>query len=244
MIKFFRKIRQKLLVENRFREYMLYAIGEIFLVMIGILLALSVNNWNEARKTDKVEVKLLTELKEAIISDYFKVEMLFQLNKSAQSSCEIILKHLRENLPYHDSLSIHFRESNNWTKLMLTKGPYDNAKSYGLNFIKSDSTRTFLSKLYEYQMVWSNTLDNRQTQYYYQTVIPEMTELFEFTSAPYLYKEGVEPNNYESLFNNQIYMNILKSNIENRKQEIDWAKFIYNNMKDLEFRIQSELDMR
>lgn len=244
MINFFRKIRQKLLVENRFQKYMLYAIGEVFLVMIGILLALSVNNWNEIRKSDKVEFRLLTELKEAIINDYFQVKMQFQLNQSAQSSCKIILKHLNENLPYHDSLSMHFRESNNWTKLMLTKGPYDNAKSYGLNFIKSDSTRTLLSKLYEYQLVWSNTLDNRQTLYYYQTVIPEMTELFEFTSAPYLYNEGVKPNNYESLLNNQKYMNILKSNIENRKQEMDWSNFIYSNMKDLEFRLQSELDRR
>lgn len=54
----------------------------------------------------------------------------------------------------------------------------------------------------------------------------------------------MEPNNYESLLSNQRYLNILKSNIENRKQEIDWANFIYNNMKDLEFRLQSELDMR
>ena len=50
MIKFFRKIRQKLLNENRFSKYLVYAIGEIVLVMIGILLALQVNNWNELRK--------------------------------------------------------------------------------------------------------------------------------------------------------------------------------------------------
>ncbi len=50
MIKFFRKIRQRLLAENRFSKYLVYAIGEIILVMIGILLALQVNNWNERRK--------------------------------------------------------------------------------------------------------------------------------------------------------------------------------------------------
>ncbi|WP_296700580.1 hypothetical protein [Algoriphagus sp.] len=50
MIKFFRKIRQKLLSENRFSKYVLYAIGEIALVMIGILLALQVNNANELSK--------------------------------------------------------------------------------------------------------------------------------------------------------------------------------------------------
>ena len=47
MIKFFRKIRQNLLTENKFSKYLLYAIGEIVLVVVGILIALSINNWNE-----------------------------------------------------------------------------------------------------------------------------------------------------------------------------------------------------
>ncbi|MBO0323146.1 hypothetical protein J0X14_12635 [Muricauda sp. CAU 1633] len=50
MIKFFRRIRQRLLQENRFTKYLLYAIGEIVLVVIGILIALRINNWNEERK--------------------------------------------------------------------------------------------------------------------------------------------------------------------------------------------------
>jgi len=56
MIKFFRKIRQRLLTENKFRNYMLYAIGEILLVVIGILIALQVNNWNE-RKNEQEKIK-------------------------------------------------------------------------------------------------------------------------------------------------------------------------------------------
>ena len=50
MIKYFRKIRQQLLTQNRFSKYLLYAVGEILLVMVGILLALQVNNWNEDKK--------------------------------------------------------------------------------------------------------------------------------------------------------------------------------------------------
>jgi hypothetical protein len=56
MIKFFRRIRQKLVTENkpalpagRFSKYLLYAIGEILLVIIGILIALQINNWNDKR---------------------------------------------------------------------------------------------------------------------------------------------------------------------------------------------------
>jgi len=50
MIKFFRKIRQNLLIENKTGKYFKYVIGEIILVVIGILIALQINNWNENRK--------------------------------------------------------------------------------------------------------------------------------------------------------------------------------------------------
>ena len=67
MIKFFRKIRQQLLVQNRFRKYLIYAIGEIFLVVIGILIALQVNNWNIERKgelkAEELAENLLQELR-------------------------------------------------------------------------------------------------------------------------------------------------------------------------------------
>ena len=55
MIKFFRKIRQNLLMENKTGKYLKYAIGEIVLVVIGILIALSINNWNEQTKTRSAE---------------------------------------------------------------------------------------------------------------------------------------------------------------------------------------------
>lgn len=66
MIKFFRRIRQKLLTDNKFSKYLLYAIGEIALVMVGILLALQVNNWNEERKESLEEKALLLELKREV----------------------------------------------------------------------------------------------------------------------------------------------------------------------------------
>ncbi len=64
MIKFFRKIRQRLLTENKFSKYLIYAIGEIVLVVIGILIALQINNLNEQRKDKIKEQVILKHLKE------------------------------------------------------------------------------------------------------------------------------------------------------------------------------------
>lgn len=67
MIKLFRKIRKNLLMENKTGKYLTYAIGEIFLVVIGILIALQINNWNENRKTNLEEKMVLESLYENLI---------------------------------------------------------------------------------------------------------------------------------------------------------------------------------
>ncbi|TDQ17022.1 hypothetical protein DFQ04_1670 [Algoriphagus boseongensis] len=69
MLSFFRKIRQKLLNQHRITQYLAYAAGEILLVMIGILLALQVNNWNEARKTKLTEEAILKNLVQDLTAD-------------------------------------------------------------------------------------------------------------------------------------------------------------------------------
>ena len=80
MIKFFRKIRQQLLNKNKFSKYLLYAIGEIILVMIGIILALQVNKWNDQRKQNIEEIRILyalkSEFEEAKLQLNFKKELL------------------------------------------------------------------------------------------------------------------------------------------------------------------------
>lgn len=74
MIKFFRNIRQNLLMEHKTSKYFKYAIGEIVLVVIGILIALQINNWNEGRKDEKRAKELIEKLKVEIseIVNYLK----------------------------------------------------------------------------------------------------------------------------------------------------------------------------
>jgi hypothetical protein len=76
MIKFFRKIRQQLLTENKFSKYLLYAIGEIVLVVIGILIALSINNWNNNLQADLTgikEIKIFRDSSRAYSVKYLKI---------------------------------------------------------------------------------------------------------------------------------------------------------------------------
>lgn len=74
MIKFFRKIRQNLLTENKFSKYLIYAIGEIILVVIGILIALQINNLNEQNKKEELRKSYVNSIKKDLESDVVLLE--------------------------------------------------------------------------------------------------------------------------------------------------------------------------
>ena len=74
MIKFFRHIRQRTIKENRASKYLLYAIGEIVLVVIGILIALQINNWNEQRKLQSTAATIYTIVQSDLQSDLKSID--------------------------------------------------------------------------------------------------------------------------------------------------------------------------
>ncbi len=82
MIKFFRRIRQNLLSEGKTGKYFKYAIGEIILVVIGILIALQINNWNEKRKIKNAEVEILQNLKAELKHNLEDLENINRQHKS------------------------------------------------------------------------------------------------------------------------------------------------------------------
>ena len=81
MITLFRKIRQKLINSGSTTKYLLYAAGEIALVMVGILLALQVNNWNESRKIQASEIQILQSLKAELSSNRDRLGDLLELHQ-------------------------------------------------------------------------------------------------------------------------------------------------------------------
>ena len=91
MIKFFRKIRERLLAENKFSKYLIYAIGEIVLVVIGILIALSINNWNEERKNRILEQEILIQLKEEHETNLAQLEQKISMrNEIINASMDVL----------------------------------------------------------------------------------------------------------------------------------------------------------
>jgi hypothetical protein len=90
MIKFFRKIRQRLLSENKISKYFLYAVGEIVLVVIGILIALQINNWNQGRKNDSLEKSYTENLIEDLVNDSLSISKTLEYIRSDSTSIAIL----------------------------------------------------------------------------------------------------------------------------------------------------------
>jgi hypothetical protein len=102
MIKFFRKIRQNLLMENKSGKYFKYAIGEIILVVIGILIALSINNWNEKRLNSKKEAVILENVHKEFMANKKQLDTVVFYHKRTIKNCEKLISRFPINIQNED----------------------------------------------------------------------------------------------------------------------------------------------
>ncbi|MFC7357688.1 DUF6090 family protein [Jejudonia soesokkakensis] len=148
MIKFFRHIRQRLLIENRFSKYSLYAIGEIILVVIGILIALQINNWNEERKNNAFEKEILSQIQENLIQDRTN---LININIWQQRAFEASEKLVSDSLraKNKDSVSLWLGEVVHFSRFQSLTNSYEALKSAGLQTVKNKELRNSLGIYYD-----------------------------------------------------------------------------------------------
>lgn len=169
MISLFRKIRQSLLQQNKVTQYLAYAIGEIFLVVIGILIALQINTWNELRKIRQYEVKMLKELKATLERDrgYFSSQIPRLTNKQkAANRLLSMLENKEENL---DTLNKYFSNLRFEVLFQYNSGAYGSIKSGGIDKISNDSIRAKMAGLYEFliprsEKIFENLSDSEEVE--------------------------------------------------------------------------------
>ena len=150
MLKFFRKIRQTLLSENKFTKYLLYAIGEIILVVIGILIALQINTWNKEKQNRALERSSLRNLTADLVIQ--KEILLQQQDNEALALAQI------------DSCSFFFSSSLPLTelhRLLLSL-------SSRLTFVANKATFDNMSSTGNIALIRNSVLQNAIVRYYKQ----------------------------------------------------------------------------
>ncbi|MEQ9090828.1 MAG: DUF6090 family protein [Balneola sp.] len=172
MLRFFRNIRQKLIEQENIRKYIWYALGEILLVMIGILLALQVNNWNEDRKDRYKELKVLQQLKEDYTSNLNQLDEKINIRNQTIASSKWLLSYIDGNssLP-KDSILVHLGRSS----YAATFDPIttDNVINSGeLSLLRNDKLKYLLTswtsevvQVTEEEQDWNNFKDDIRTPF-------------------------------------------------------------------------------
>jgi hypothetical protein len=149
MIKFFRKIRHNLLSENKFSKYLIYAVGEIVLVVIGILIALQINNINEKSKSREREVNYLKNLKADLVSEIPNNEYFATYRFEKASACASLLNgkepnSIKDVQNYTDTYETVFV----WNEYIPNNNTFKELLSSGnLSLIQNDSIKNGLLEL-------------------------------------------------------------------------------------------------
>jgi len=228
MIKFFRRIRQGLLTENpprgngsvragKFSKYLLYAVGEIFLVVVGILIALQINNWNEKRKESITEQKMLHALHEDLLININRLNDDIALEHRSIKQANKIVNHLDERKPYSPSLDIVFAQALYSPDIIISKSSYESIRSIGFDIINSDSLQRGIINLFdvEYAQLIAETV-RLENQFWPSSVLPMIHK--HFRESEY---RKLTPINYEALMEDTTYKNMVMHRTHFRRLALD-----------------------
>jgi hypothetical protein len=152
MIKFFRKIRQNLLSQGKTGMYLKYAFGEIVLVVIGILIALQINNWNEERKDKNYEIKMLSEISTSLKNDVMHFREMIKTFDKLYETSDYFMDLSKKNVKYHDTLLVKVFDLNNSINYQFNSGPYEALKSSGIDKISNDGLRNKITNLFDFEL--------------------------------------------------------------------------------------------
>lgn len=147
-------------------RYLKYAFGEIILVVIGILIALSINNLNEGNKARKFELKMLGEISAALSQDLPTFQRFDSLlGKWNESTIFLTNEVNKKNIPARDidTIRYHLNTINRFgLYYIINNGPYEALKSSGIDKISNDELRNNIARLYSRDLegleIWINSI--------------------------------------------------------------------------------------
>lgn len=236
MLKFFRKFRQRLITENKMSKYLLYAIGEILLVVIGILIALQLNNINENKKNNVFEKEILSQIQENLNNDkrvLKDIEMNF--SNAISSSDKILIG--EETAKNEDSIKIWLAAIIQFDRFQPLTNAYEVLKSNGLDRISNKQLRFLLGRYYDdeaFRIIKStNDIEIAFNDHWIPILFEETVE-FEF-------KKSVELKDFSVLLKPSKQRNILKLHRDNYASGINKIKSGIRLIEEIQVIITKEL---
>ncbi|TXE15692.1 hypothetical protein ES692_15545 [Psychroserpens burtonensis] len=207
MIKFFRHIRKDLMEKNKTGTYVKYAIGEIVLVVIGILIALSISNWNENQKDKETEFYVLEEILNNLKEDALLIEGIIAKREDANTSAKNMLGYLKQDTVDVDVLSRDFLNYLSFERYFPINNAYEILKSKGLK-LSNNKLTTRISRYYDYEQNKVN-FSIKDVEDAILIILNDKNSIIRFVNTFNLneYVELTEPNS--TTFKNELYRELV-----------------------------------
>ena len=245
MIKFFRKIRQQLITQNKFSKYLLYAIGEIILVVIGILIALQLNNYNDYKKERIEEARILSSLTKDLSNDVDQLDEIMEREKFVIERIDSMISLL--NSPDQNRLTEFLKLSRaiiSFRSFVTNNGTFEESISAGkMDYVLNDTLREDIFDYYK--VARANLGDDAISKYQHEIITPMFTEIIfqsnegltSFTNK----KNKLIPLEISDLSTNSKFNQIIGWRYMNANIQIQIWMIYKKNAHDLLNHIESEL---
>lgn len=215
--------------ENKTAKYLKYAVGEIVLVVIGILIALSINNWNENRKLDIEVIKSLKEIKRNLIADSIPVFYVLKTQKEDLKMQKELITQLEAKKPLDSSFNEHFGRVMIMRRILMVDNGYNSLKNLGMEQLKDNDFEKLIVRYYE---ILLNNLNS--------ATLDDETE-FLTDWRPYLinhfkdwkFGEYGIPNDYQNTSRDSRLLMMLKMNLGNRESTVQQLEIIQKDNRKL-----------
>jgi hypothetical protein len=233
MIQFFRKIRKSLIAKNSLSKYLMYAVGEIILVVIGILIALSINNWNSEQNRKNAEKVIINQLIADLTKSQTELkEVIESFEDRAKASAMVCHAFFKKAVP-NDSIYPYMRLPLGTATFSPTLGTARSIINSGnLTLIKSDDLK---NKITTYVEVVEYTLKdiNRYEETYYrngQILLKEVVQISNLVPKADLLNQQEAGNFSNSLWSRNEELRATPNRIEKIPFETD-LKELFQNYK-------------
>ena len=241
MMKFFKNTRQRLLKDNKLGKYLSYAIGEIILVVIGILIALQIDGWKEQQEVNQHEYNILQNLHRDLSATKDELERDVKANKASRSNLEIALHHIDNNTVYTSAMDTLFPAIANWESPLPTFTTYEIFKMEGIRIIKSKGIKNGVIKFHESTLGFIiNDYDKAEWALFENVTMPFITENLSYS----LHGEtiGLKPNNYAELSKKPQFRNILTISMAMRAKGLAFYDTSIHELNELLQLIENEIE--
>ncbi|WP_406683401.1 DUF6090 family protein [Seonamhaeicola sp. MEBiC1930] len=258
MIKFFRKIRQKLLSENKFSKYLIYAIGEIILVVIGILIALQINNWNEENKSKKLEIVLLENILKDFELDTLDIKFNLKYHSQFIKDEKKLLNFLTSDLD-EPNIKIDYNSALTTPLLIvLHESTFTNLQNNNIAILSNNLLRKDIARFYDFFSTAIKKIENDLTVYEtYDLKLPYFLKYFKLDPDgdpmlienpdskdyynPDFQKNAIVLDKYSEIKQDEAFKIVLNESIFFRQVTIDFYLDMLKRMDELNLAIKKEL---